>query len=116
MEKSIVPQGSVLGPVLLNIFITDNEVECTFSKSADDMKLNSVTDTREGRDAIHGDLDKLKKRTHENLMKFNKSMCKVLHLGGVYPIPDMSTDWESNSLKTALQRKTCGFLWMKSWT
>jgi len=70
-----VPQGSVLGPLLLNFFSNDldSEVECTLSKFADDTKLTGTTDTPEGRDAIQRDLDKL--------MRFNKARCKVLHMG-----------------------------------
>ncbi|KAK4831890.1 hypothetical protein QYF61_020037 [Mycteria americana] len=70
-----VPQWSVLGTVIFNIFVghKDSGIECTLSKFADGTKLCAVVNMLEGRDVIQRDPDRLEKQAHVNLMRSNKA-------------------------------------------
>ncbi|PKU46985.1 rna-directed dna polymerase from mobile element jockey-like [Limosa lapponica baueri] len=101
-----VPQGSVLGPVMFNIFVGDMDVaiECILNKFADDTKLCGVVNTLEEINDIQRDLDRLEKLDRVNFMRFNKAKCMVLHVG--WAIPSINTSWRENGVRVALRRRT----------
>ncbi|PKU49234.1 rna-directed dna polymerase from mobile element jockey-like [Limosa lapponica baueri] len=82
-STSGVTQGSILGPVLFNIFIgdLDDVAECTLTMYTDDTKLGAVPGTLEGCATIQRDISRLEKWADWNLMKFNKGKCNIPHLG-----------------------------------
>ncbi|KAM6233177.1 mitochondrial enolase superfamily member 1 [Porphyrio hochstetteri] len=93
-----VPQESVLGLALFNIFVGDMDsgIEGTLSKFADDIKLCGKVDTLEGRDAIQRDLDRLERWGHANCMKFNNAKCKVLHCGSGQSQAQLQAGWRTD--------------------
>jgi len=82
-----VPQGSILGLVLLNIFTydIDDGTEYTLSVFADDIELSGAFDTAERRDDIQRVFAQRESSGLENPRRFNIAKCVVFRLGQANP-------------------------------
>lgn len=77
--ESDVLQGSVLGAILLNIFISDTGSGIDLANLW--MTPSSMVKLKLQRDAIQKDLGRLEKWSSVNLSKFSKAKYNVQHLG-----------------------------------
>jgi hypothetical protein len=82
---SVVPQGSVLGPFLVLIFINDLDSVAPMveiiRKFADDTKVGNSAKTVKDREDLQEALDKLSNWADRWGMEFNVNKCKVMHVG-----------------------------------
>lgn len=78
--SSGVPQGSVLGPFLFNLYINDlcHQLKCNYLLFADDLKLYKTITTLDDSIELQNDLNALHFWCVENDIKLNIDKCKFI--------------------------------------
>lgn len=93
LHQAGVQSLTVLGPISLNVFISDfHQWKYTKSKFVNNTKLKGVVDFLGSREALEKDLDKMGRWTMTNCRKFKKTWCWILHIFGDMVSPNMCTD------------------------
>lgn len=78
-----VPQRSIVGIVLFDVFVSDidSRAECNPSRFSHETMMSGAVDVDDGQDASQSGIGKLEKWTCVNIMRFNEAKYEVLHLG-----------------------------------
>nr|VZI19906.1 unnamed protein product [Spirometra erinaceieuropaei] len=109
--KSGVPQGSVLGPTLFLVYVSDcaNELNCDVAMFADDIKIWSTIRSEVDEARLQTNLDHLEQWSKDWLLPFNNqfSYHTVYRLTGK-PLQEVDAQkdlgvWITTSLKPSLQ-------------
>ena len=78
-----VPQGSVLGPVLVIVYVNElpNLVSSGIKMFADDTKIYRNIHDRQDVNTLQSDLSALEQWSNKWLLRFNPAKCKVMYCG-----------------------------------
>ncbi|CAM4470707.1 unnamed protein product [Lepidochelys olivacea] len=105
-----VPQGSVLRPILFNLFINNLEkgVNSVVAKFADDTKLLKIVKTKADCEELQKDLTKLRDWATKWQMKFYVDKYKLMHIGKNNP--NYTYNMMGANLATTNQEKDLGVI------
>ena len=106
-----VPQGSVLGPLLFVIYVSDMSscVSSCLFKYADDAKLYRSISNSTDIQLLQKDVDSLYHWSSNWLLNFSISKCKAMHVGNCH-FDDYSYLMNNQPLPTVCQEKDLGVL------
>ncbi len=106
-----VPQGSILGPILFNIFINDLDegiIATILLKFADDTKMGQRISSLRDRDQLQQNLDLLCAWANRWGMRFNVGKCRIMHFGRSNPCHNYSMN--GVDLEKTVEEKDLGVL------
>ncbi|VDM01217.1 unnamed protein product [Schistocephalus solidus] len=81
--NSGVPQGSVLGSIVLTNYINDcaNELDCDIAMFADYLKLRHVVQTAADEENLQANFNRLQKWSNDWLLPLNERHCNIILVG-----------------------------------
>ena len=102
-----VPQGSVLGPLLFTLFVSDipSTVNNFCSLFADDTKIHSVLYDAHNSctTSLQEDLDRLQNWKVDMQMRFHPGKCRTMHFGKHKPNTKYTLPIDDGTLPNMLQ-------------